>query len=430
MKTKYMYIGIEVSTQCNARCPWCFTTKISEKEKSGQGKRAMSIDSFILVIERLEALGLLHDDVLLNLYEIGEPFLNKDIVKIFRYLNGKSIKYAISTNASLTLSFENDPDALKNLSSLLISIPGFSQESYNRVHGFEFDRIKNNIVKLLSDFRKNGFAGDARLIYHVYQFNLNEIQRALAFAEENNIDFYPYYATLYEWQYVRDYIDGTLPYDLLRKASGELFLGNIQKTIDSRPSGFSCNFFDMLLVDINGDLKTCCQIRKGAPNYSYGNIFDIAPDEIRRARTTQQICRECQSKGMDYYLSVYTPFDLNVLRPGSPSGSGGPEGEVLKFLTENTGGEIVLFGAGEFGMKALSYLKGKNVKVSFFSDNSALKIGRQFCGLQVIEPGSILKRCANPRVIITTVNHKQVANQLCQLGVKSVHYAPINMYGS
>lgn len=423
----YMYIGIEISTRCNAKCPWCFATKGIDRVKADQTEGFMRIDTFVSVIERLEKLGLLHRDVVINLYEIGEPFLNKDLPKIFAFLNDKSLKYAISTNASILVLFEEGSNILKNLCSLLFSVPGFSQASYDRIHGLRFDKIKKNVTRLMTNFRKCGFVGDARLIYHVYQFNIDEIYKAKAFAEENHIDFYPYYAILYEWRYVRDYLSDTLSYDLLKKASKELFLGNIEKTISARMPDFVCEFFNMLLIDVDGDLKTCCQIRKGDPGYSYGNIFDLSAEEIIARRTTQQICKECQARGMDYYLSIYTPFNLYAGNLGQAENSRRYK-DLVKLLRENAGGEIILFGAGEFGMKALQSLNNENIKVNSFSDNSPLKIGKRIDGVQVIAPSDILNQCTNPLVIITTINHRQVRKQLSQLGVRPVYYFPIDVY--
>jgi MoaA/NifB/PqqE/SkfB family radical SAM enzyme len=427
LNSKYMYIGIEVSTQCNAKCPWCFATKLADGVKSDRTEGFMSFDVFKSVIERLEALGFIHKDVVINLYAIGEPFLNMDIKKIFSYLNDKSLKYAVSTNASIVTLFEEGTDILKNLTNLIISIPGFSQESYDRVHGFRFSKIKKNIVRLIENFRKCGFNGDDRLVYHVYQFNIDEIYKAREFADQNNIDFYPYYAILYEYRYVKDFISNTLSYDLLKKASGELFLGNIEKTISTRASDYICDFFNMLLIDVNTNLKTCCQIRQGDPGYSYGNIFDLSADDIRAKRTTQPICRECQAMGMDYYLSVYTPFNLYTGSTGR-SGENHAYGDLLKLIRESTGKEIVLFGAGEFGVKALTCLGNENIRPRFFADNNPLKIGKNIHDVRVIAPADILKKCRDPLVVITTVNHRQVMNQLYQLGIRAVYYFPIDVY--
>jgi MoaA/NifB/PqqE/SkfB family radical SAM enzyme len=427
-KHKYMYIGIEISAACNAKCPWCFAIKASDEGKLSQND-FMNFDTFRSVIERIGKMGFLQKDIIINLYAIGEPFLNRDILKITGYLDKKNLRYAISTNASIPLLFKGEKNILRNLSNLIISLPGFSQESYNRVHGFRFNKIQENIVRLVKNLRRNGFKGDARLVYHVYQFNLGELYKAKKFAQEINIDFYPYYAILYEYRHVRDYLIGTLPYDLLQKASKELFLANIEKTILSRPPDYVCDFFNMLLIDIDANLKTCCQIRKGDPGYSFGNIFNLSAEEIIKKRAAQLICEECQKLGLDYYLSVYTPFDLSIENPVPPQ-DGGAYKDLINLLKTNNEKEIVLFGAGRVGMKVLERLRDENIKVRFFSDNSPLKIGKKIGGVQVIAPGDISALCSNPLIIITTINHRQIMNQLAQLRIGPVHYFPVDIYNS
>jgi len=417
----YMYIGIEVGTRCNAKCPWCFA------EKAAGG--TMTLDTFISIIERLETLGFLHKNVMINLYEIGEPFLNNDLPEIFAYLNSKSLKYAVSTNGSVPALFKEGSGILKNLSSLLFSVPGFSQSSYNKIHGFEFEAIKNNIAGLVTNFRDCGFAGDARLIYHVYQFNIDEIYKAKEYADGNKIDFYPYYAILYEWKHVRDYISNTLSYDLLMRASRELFLGNIERAAASRPPDFLCEFYNMLLVDLHGDLKTCCQIRRGDRGYSFGNIFKLSSKEIIEKRTTQAICGECHAMKIDHYLSVYKLFNLCAAGT-SQADTAAADRDPAKVLRRHAGKKIVLAGAGEFGLAALRYLEARNIKADFFSDNSPLKIGRRIHGIEVIAPSGIRARCADPLIIITTINHRQVLDQLSGLGLKTSYYFPVDAYTS
>lgn len=423
----YMYIGIEITNRCNANCPWCFAIKRHNSVSNSDRDGFMNVSTFRAVVDRLLEQNLIHQKTLINLYAIGEPFLNADILKMFEYLNEKNLKYGISTNGSVPVFFREGGDTLRNLSNLIISIPGFSQKSYDRVHGFKFEKIRKNIPKLIRNYRQCGFSGDARLVYHVYQFNISEVERAKQFALENDIDFYPYYAILYEYRYVRDYLDNKLPYDLLKKASNELFLYHIETAIDDRPMAYMCDFFNMLLIDIDCNLKTCCQIRKGDIGYSYGNIFDLSRNAIIERRTSQAICKDCQALGIDHYLSVYTPFDLSV-RSGECEKGAGDLDQFMEILKKNKEKNLVLHGAGQFGLRAKSCLEREKVKVSYFADNNALKVGTELDGVEVIAPEEILTRCRNPLVLVTTINYRQVMGQLSQLKIDSAHYFPIEAY--
>jgi sulfatase maturation enzyme AslB (radical SAM superfamily) len=73
----YMYIGIEITSRCNAKCPWCFAIKGHHGTSPATGNGFMTFDSFKSIVNRLLEQGLVHRKTILNLYAIGEPFLNK-----------------------------------------------------------------------------------------------------------------------------------------------------------------------------------------------------------------------------------------------------------------------------------------------------------------------------------------------------------------
>lgn len=75
------------------------------------------------------------------LYNWGEPFLHPKFKEIIYYLSSLNLNIGLSTNASKPIYFE-DSNALKNLRHMRFSMPGFSQESYDRMHSFDFEKIK------------------------------------------------------------------------------------------------------------------------------------------------------------------------------------------------------------------------------------------------------------------------------------------------
>jgi pyruvate-formate lyase-activating enzyme len=205
---------------CNAKCYWCPSGCNNNNKKS---LTFMTYNRFTELIEYMLLNNIISNKTVVELYNWSESYCNKDFVKIVSYLEREGLIYALSTNASTLRLFE-DGQSLKNLSALTISMPGFSQQSYNRQHGFNFEIILNNIKALVSNYRSCGFSGSVNISYHVYQHNINEIETAKSFAEALNANLNPYYALMIDYEMLQQYIDQTLPSHVLYRASQELFL--------------------------------------------------------------------------------------------------------------------------------------------------------------------------------------------------------------
>ena len=111
----------------------------------------MQVDTFDATLHDLERLNLIDSKSVLDLYNWGEVFLHPDLQNIIRVINDYGLRYSISTNASIVPQI--DEAFVKNLINIRFSMCGFSQESYDRIHKFEFDRIRGNISTIVSRLR-------------------------------------------------------------------------------------------------------------------------------------------------------------------------------------------------------------------------------------------------------------------------------------
>jgi FkbM family methyltransferase len=84
--------------------------------------------------------------------------------------------------------------------------------------------------------------------------------------------------------------------------------------------------------------------------------------------------------------------------------------------------KLVLFGASQLGIKVLNILKRKNVNVDFFCDNNSQKWNTELCGIKVISPAELAGLDKNLNIIITSMWHKEIINQLHKLGFYNVIY--------
>jgi len=100
-------------------------------------------------------------------------------------------------------------------------MPGFSQQSYNRIHGFKLEQIKCNINTIVNNLEKEGLR-DRQILYHLYQFNLGEISNAKEFARELNIGIAAFGAYFNGHTMFRDYLTKNMTSSALQMARSEL----------------------------------------------------------------------------------------------------------------------------------------------------------------------------------------------------------------
>jgi MoaA/NifB/PqqE/SkfB family radical SAM enzyme len=287
-------IYFEISGVCNGKCPYCL---------SGLHKRpgGMFIESerFEKALDFISENHLLAKDGTIGLYNWGEPFLHPRLSELIHMLNEHDLAYGFSTNASRVPAM--DKHFVKNLRFILFSMPGFSQRAYDRIHGFQFEAILQNIKSIVRRCRDQGFHGSFTVVYHVYQFNLDDIFRCEQFAAEWDIRFSPSYAILNNWWHINALIDNALDYGLLRRISEDLFSFDFREKISATPTGYSCPQYEWLALDEACNLLLCCQVPPGE-EFSCGNLLNNDITTMLHHRQNNPICKECIRKGLSYYF--------------------------------------------------------------------------------------------------------------------------------
>lgn len=308
----YPIIYFEISGKCNGLCPWCTTGKKNRQNIPTGG--FIKPELFERAIDRLNDLGLIGPQTIIKLFSWGEPLLHPQFKEIVNILNKKELPFGISTNASKLVFFE-EPQSLRNLKEIIISMSGFSQKSYSRAHGFNFEKIISNISNMIFNFRQCGFNGIARISYHIYQFNMNEIEPALLFARQNNIIFDAGLAYIADWGEYRNYLVNEMDYEKLKLASQSLFLFHVndkrQELKDYNIPVDSCPQFSFLNIDEECNVVTCCLVDKSLRDYSIGSLFELSAEEIAIKKRQQSICNECHDLGIWYLIqSPIRPLQL------------------------------------------------------------------------------------------------------------------------
>jgi len=291
----YKNIIFEISGICQARCPYCCT---GNKSLSSYPSRFIPTHEFSRAIERLFELGLIVYKQKIDLYNWGEPFLHPYLTDILHILVDQGLTYRLSTNAAKYIKLPSH--LIDNLTELTISIPGFSQKSYDRVHGFNFVKIIENIKKFSNDVGSNKI----KITYLLHQFNIDEICEAYKYFHEQKIRMTDTVAYMNDYNMARDYLAGTMTKEQLGRICRDLLLYYVDELINSMPKCYECPQFSFLTIDEYCNLLTCCAVPKDNKYYTFGSLFSLSSDQIKQNKKKQPVCAECQKLKIHYWIQT------------------------------------------------------------------------------------------------------------------------------
>jgi len=283
-------IYFEVAGICNGRCTYCVTGA-----KNANPGGIMQADTFDATLHNLERLNLIDSKSVLDLYDWGEIFLHPDLQNIIRVINDHGLRYTISTNASIIPQI--DEAFVKNLINIRFSMCGFSQQSYDRIHKFEFDRIRGNISTIVYCLRSSGYNKPIEICFHVYRFNTDEIRECERFAKDLGITPVFFDAYLADWWQFEAFIQETLPNEKRREILDDLFID--RKRLRSVRKRWRCLQWDFLVIDERGKVPVCCNLPNNHPSYSLGTVDEGITKRLRN-RPNLPICKTCMESGMAY----------------------------------------------------------------------------------------------------------------------------------
>lgn len=282
---------------CNAKCPLCVTGRTT----FGQKIQHVAVGDFARAIDRLLELGLATPGFsTVGLFSWGEPILHPDLDGIVSTLADRGLHVSLSTNASRPTSFTT---STAHFRSVIFSLPGWSQASQDKIHGFRHDRILANIEATIDNIRATGFEGRFTLAFHVYQFNcFDELEQARHWCEARDIDFEPYFAYINDYEPNKAFLKGTMDRPTLEEISKRLFLHYYEDVVKSRPADWRCPQWDRILtLNHKCEVTLCCVLPEPHESYSLGSVFELSREEILDGKTTDKECDDCISCGVAYW---------------------------------------------------------------------------------------------------------------------------------
>ena len=274
----------------------------------------MSVKTYGQILTKLLALGFLTNRSLFHIYGLGEPMLHPQLEEVLLATGQAGLHTSISTNASVVPDKIGEA-AASAVSRILISMPGFSQSSYDRIHGFSFKKIKANILRLRDLFPKVPFD----MTYHIYQFSLDEMEAARQFCRNHQIRFAPNYAVLFDRKKCLEYVEKRISSEEMNQILSDLIIEAFHHQIRNAPRDF-CDFIqEYLSINVQGDVRLCNSFRRDQEwEILCGNILQDNPDDILRRKCSKPFCDRCMKAGLTfaegYDCKVFPNFYFSLMR--------------------------------------------------------------------------------------------------------------------
>jgi MoaA/NifB/PqqE/SkfB family radical SAM enzyme len=174
-------VVLDPTNVCNLKCPVCPTPKGDLLHPSGR----VSPEDFEMFIDRIAA-----HTYRLILYNWGEPFLHKQIIRMLSYAHRNRISTAISSNLNILPREGAEALVMSGLDDLVVSCDGLSQETYERYRvGGELEKVVANLNAIKQAKKKLGRSNPSiEFQFLVFRHNEHEADRVHDFATQHGAD--------------------------------------------------------------------------------------------------------------------------------------------------------------------------------------------------------------------------------------------------
>ena len=281
LKPDFMPIkaDIENVSRCNFACKHCMASTYA----TAKGRaRDLGFDNFAKFID--EQYGLIE----IKIQGVGEPFLDKDFIKMVKYASDKYIWVRSTTNGSLLHLNDNYKKIIDaNIGELQISIDGANTKTFEsiRING-KFDRITKNCILLNEYSRSISDKPKTRMWAVLQKKNFHQAKDLVKLAKELKFKRVTLSVELRPWEGYEKLSDFTES-QKITSVSQAWFdeIDSYAKEIDMDVSFWYSTVrfskkspcfwpFERFLLSSEGLMVPCCTICDPAV-YQYGNISDF-----------------------------------------------------------------------------------------------------------------------------------------------------------
>ncbi|MEI6125979.1 MAG: radical SAM protein [Pseudomonadota bacterium] len=290
--------SIEPTTVCNLRCPCCIHSRYDESIHLK--REVMTYDAFEIIFEKIKRYALL-----VEFYNFGEPFLNKDTPAMVSTATRAGIRSRISSNMSAKMSDSYIRQIVESgLYRLTCSIDGATQEVYEKYRaGGNLATVLDNADRVI--FYKKKLRKKYPLVVYrmlVFEWNQSSVDDARRLARDHG--FNKFYADAGSFD-----VEGKrVIWDMQTKRwkeKGPKFCAGIPEK-----APIPCEWlFNGMIINANGNVMPCCfsSLKKGehlsllhnslediwnSPLYINTRLYTLGLSTDRS--TVFPLCRNCR----------------------------------------------------------------------------------------------------------------------------------------
>jgi radical SAM protein with 4Fe4S-binding SPASM domain len=176
-----MAVSIEPTTSCNLRCPQCPSGLREFSRDTGM----LDLNLYKKTIDQLESTL-----IYLTLYFQGEPFLNKNFLKMVEYAAKSNIYTTTSSNAHYFTPEVAENTVMSGLNKIIISIDGATQDTYGKYRiGGKLQSVLDGTKELVQQKKKH----NSKFPHIVWQFivfshNEHQLEEVKEMAADYGVD--------------------------------------------------------------------------------------------------------------------------------------------------------------------------------------------------------------------------------------------------
>jgi len=235
----------------------CARTFVGLKNRQA---RDMTLPEFKTVFDKLQKYLLV-----ISFWNIGEPFLNKGLLKMVGYAHERRVFTSVLTNGTILDQEKSKEVIASGLDYLAISMDGATEDSYKKYRkGGDFKALKKNIKFLIEERkRRKIFYPFVEIVFLVMKDNEHELNDMMRLARElgvNRLSFKK--VSLISAEHLVD------KSEILPK--NQDFLHDVHKGNYRRKKSCSSPW-GQLVINADGNVTPCCSDFFHAENM--GNMF-------------------------------------------------------------------------------------------------------------------------------------------------------------